>query len=265
MDGPSEFRPGRGGATILLALFGLSPVGLPGLGGCLEDGGASQAGPPVAAEVAPPAGPPSAEPSPVAPDPPVPTPPSDPSPRRGDTSAGFGSGPVSAGPPQPRDGAGPPPGSIPPIADMPRSPAGLPMLPVELEGERFLMELALDETTRRRGLGGRRRLARDRGMLFVHPRPEILGYWMKDCFMDIDIVYVDALGRVTATYRMKKEPPRRPDESLAAYHRRLPSYSSRRSAALVLEFAPGTLDRLDLRPGEPVGLDVTALRALATE
>ncbi|MGA0287762.1 MAG: DUF192 domain-containing protein, partial [Phycisphaerales bacterium] len=177
--------------------------------------------------------------------------------------------PVTAGPTPPRDSGGPgvadPPATIPPLSEMPRSPAGLPMLPIEVKGERFLMELCLDETSRRRGLGGRRTLARDRGMLFAHTRPEILGYWMKDCFMDIDIVYVDALGRVTATYRMKAEPPRRSDESIGAYQRRLPSYSSRRSAVLALEFAPGTLDRLDLRPGEALDIDVTTLRGLAQD
>lgn len=188
-----------------------------------------------------------------------------PPPASGDRDAGFGSSPVSAGPPQPAGEGDASAGSVPPLAEMPRSPAGLPMLPVVVKGERFLMELALDEPARRRGLGGRRSLARDRGMMFVHPRPEIQGYWMKDCFIDIDIVYVDVMGRVTATHRMKAEPPRRADESLAAYHRRLPSYSSRRPAALVLEFAPGTLDRLDLRMGETLDLDVTALRAISRE
>lgn len=149
--------------------------------------------------------------------------------------------------------------------DLPRSPAGLPMLPIEIKGERFLMELALDEPARRRGLGGRRSLEPDRGMLFAHPKPEILGYWMKDCLIDLDIVYVDAVGKVTALHRMKKEPPRSPGESLFDYQRRLPSYTSRRSAVLVLEFAPGTLDRLDLRMGEQLDLDVTKLRGMASE
>ena len=139
------------------------------------------------------------------------------------------------------------------------------MMPIEVKGQRFLMELALDEPARQRGLGGRRSLANDRGMLFAHPKPEILGYWMKDCFIDIDIVYVDATGKVTAVYRMKKEPPRKPGESLFDYHRRLPSYSSRRSAVLALEFAPGTLDKLDLRMGEQLDLDVTKLRGMASE
>jgi uncharacterized protein len=171
------------------------------------------------------------------------------------SAAGFGAGSESTAPDvaPPREG------------ELPRSPAGLPMLPIEVKGEKFLMELALDEPSRQRGLGGRRSLDPDRGMLFAHPRPEILGYWMKGCFIDLDMVYVDAMGKVTATHRMKKEPPRKPGESLYDYQRRLPSYSSRRSAVLALEFAPGTLDRLDLRMGEQLDLDVTKLREMSTE
>lgn len=139
------------------------------------------------------------------------------------------------------------------------------MMPIEVKGQTFLMELALDEPSRQKGLGGRRSLAPDRGMLFAHPKPEILGYWMKGCFIDIDIVYVDAVGKVTAVHRMKKEPPLKPGESLYDYHRRLPSYSSRRSAVLALEFAPGTIDRLDLRMGEQLDLDVTKFRGMSSE
>lgn len=139
------------------------------------------------------------------------------------------------------------------------------MMSIEVKGEKFLMELALDEPARQRGLGGRRSLEPDRGMLFVHKRPQIQNFWMKDCFIDIDIVYVDAQGKVTATHRMKKEPPRKPGESIVDYQRRLPGYSSRRSAVLALEFAPGTLDRLDIRMGEQLDLDVTKLRGMASE
>jgi uncharacterized membrane protein (UPF0127 family) len=203
----------------------------------------------------PPAAAPSAPSGGSAPTSPTPTvPPSTPGGRVPGSAAGFGgSGTTAGGDPPAREG------------ELPRSPAGLPMMPIDVKGQRFLMELALDEPTRQRGLGGRRSLANDRGMLFAHPKPEILGYWMKDCFMDIDIAYVDAVGKVTAVYRMKKEPPRKPGESLFDYHRRLPSYSSRRSAVLVLEFAPGTLDRLDLRMGEQLDLDVTKLRGMSSE
>ncbi len=162
-------------------------------------------------------------------------------------------------------GGGSSPSTTPPEGELPKSPAGLPMLPIEVKGSKFIMELALDEATRQRGLGGRRSLASDRGMLFVHKTPEIQSFWMKDCFIDIDIVYVDAQGKVTATYRMKKEPPRKPGESIVDYQRRLPGYSSRRSAVLALEFAPGTLDRLDIRMGEPLGLDMAKLRSMVRE
>ncbi len=150
--------------------------------------------------------PPPSGASPVSPSPA--TPPSPPGGRVPGSAAGFGAGSASTAPDvaPPREG------------ELPRSPAGLPMLPIEVKGEKFLMELALDEPSRQRGLGGHRSLAPDRGMLFAHPKPEILGYWMKGCFIDIDIVYVDAMGKITgassdeegAAAEARREPLRLP-------------------------------------------------------
>lgn len=158
---------------------------------------------------------------------------------------------------------GPP--ATPPEGSLPRSPAGLEVMPLLVKGERFLMEKAMTEQTRQRGLGGRSSLEPDRGMLFAYRHPEVMGFWMRDCLIDLDIAYLDVSGRVVAVHRMRKEPPRAPGESTPQYLARLPSYSSRRPAAIALEFAAGTLDRLDLRPGELIELDVTALRREAQD
>lgn len=158
---------------------------------------------------------------------------------------------------------GPP--ATPPEGSLPRSPAGLEVMPLLVKGERFLMEKAMTEQTRQRGLGGRTSLEPDRGMLFAYRHPEVMGFWMRDCLIDIDIAYLDVTGRVVAVHRMRKEPPRAPGESTQQYLARLPNYSSRRPAAIALEFAAGTLDRLDLRPGELIELDVTALRREAQD
>lgn len=166
--------------------------------------------------------------------------------------------------PSPTPPASPPP-APPPEGSLPRSPAGLEVMPLVVKGERFLMEKAMTEQARQRGLGGRSSLEPDRGMLFAYRHPEVMGFWMRDCLIDIDIAYLDATGRVVAVHRMRKEPPRAPGESTQQYLSRLPSYSSRRPAVIALEFAAGTLDRLDLRPGESIELDVTALRREAKD
>jgi len=160
-------------------------------------------------------------------------------------------GPAAAEPQRPLTGA------------MPRSAAGLPQMELEIKGERFILEMAMDEPTRRRGLSGRPVLMPGRGMIFVHDRPQTLGYWMWECLIDIDMIYLDREGRVTATHRMKKEPPRRPNESEIDYARRLPHYSSMRPAVFAIELPTGSLDRLDLRLGEVIEFDHEGLRRLA--
>jgi hypothetical protein len=42
----------------------------------------------------------------------------------------------------------------------------------------------------------------DGGMLFVFPEPRMLSFWMYECLIDIDVIFLDASGTVTAIHRM---------------------------------------------------------------
>lgn len=141
----------------------------------------------------------------------------------------------------------------------PHPESGLSRIQIPIAGESFTFEIADQRHERARGLGGRERLGRNEGMIFVYKRPEILGYWMKDCLIDIDIAYVRSDGRIMSVHRMKKEPPPREGERLSAYEDRLPRYSSRHLVQFALEFAPGTLQRLGLKPGQVIQLPRTEL------
>ena len=132
--------------------------------------------------------------------------------------------------------------------------SGLPTIKIPIAGESFTFEIADDAWERARGLSGRKRLGKDEGMLFAYARPEILGYWMKNCLIDIDIVYVRRDGRIMAVHRMKKEPPRRDGEFLSEYEARLPRYSSKHIVQFALEFPAGTIDRLKLKEGQRLTL-----------
>jgi uncharacterized membrane protein (UPF0127 family) len=103
----------------------------------------------------------------------------------------------------------------------------------------------------------------DRGMLFVFPEQRPRTFWMADTLIDLDIIFLDGDGRVVAMQEMRAEPPRRNDESAAAYHARLPRYSSRVPAVFAIELAAGSLGLLGLEVGDPVDLDIERLRALA--
>jgi uncharacterized membrane protein (UPF0127 family) len=127
---------------------------------------------------------------------------------------------------------------------------------VTINGHDFNLELALDDDTRFQGLSDRDHIASDGGMLFVFDRPRRLQFVMRRCLVPIDIVFLDPAGRVTAMHEMQVEPYDRPE-------RQLTRYGSGYPAQFVLEFAGGTLEKLDLAPGDRVELPLAALKARA--
>lgn len=134
---------------------------------------------------------------------------------------------------------------------------------IMLAGRAFTLEVADDEPRRSRGLGGRESIPADGGMLFIFPAAAVRSFWMRDCLVDIDIMFLDPRGRITAVHRMTPEPPRRDDETEAAYLGRLRSYASLYPAQFVIELQAGSLDALGLRVDQKVELDLARLKALA--
>ncbi len=134
---------------------------------------------------------------------------------------------------------------------------------VVIAGETFRLELAVTEKSRARGLGGRTTIDADGGMLFVFRHARQRTFWMKDCRFDIDVMFLDDRGRITAVHRMKKQPPRADDESVAAYEDRLKHYPSRGPARFVIELKTGSIDRLKVKPGQTIKLDLSRLKKKA--
>ncbi len=134
---------------------------------------------------------------------------------------------------------------------------------VVIAGETFRLELAVTEKSRARGLGGRMTIDADGGMLFVFRHARQRTFWMQDCLVDIDVMFLDDRGRITAVHRMKKQPPRADDESAAAYEYRLKRYPSRRPSRFAIELQPGSIDRLRIKPGQTIKLDLPRLKKKA--
>lgn len=132
---------------------------------------------------------------------------------------------------------------------------GADVAAVDIGGKRFYLELALDNATRVKGLSGRTFIEEDGGMLFVFPRPANQNFVMRDCPIPIDIIFLDATGRIVAMHQMTPEEPRRPDESPDAYERRLKLYPSRFAAQYAIELRGGMLDSLKLSDGQKIELD----------
>lgn len=136
---------------------------------------------------------------------------------------------------------------------------------VTIDGRTFTLELALDDATRTKGLGQRTELAPDGGMLFSFPRSDERYFVMRDCFIDIDIIFLDGAGNVTATHHMPAEPPRGEGEGEVgdylnrAYASRLKRYGSRYAAKYAIEIPGGALETLDVNPGDRIDLDTEML------
>jgi uncharacterized membrane protein (UPF0127 family) len=134
---------------------------------------------------------------------------------------------------------------------------------VKIAGERFKLEISADVETRTRGLQGRTEIPADGGMLFAFPRPLQQSFWMEDCLVDIDIIFLDGQGRVTATHTMKVEPARRAEETQLAYQRRLRGYTSVYPAQFAIELKAGTIERLGIGIDGKIELDLPRLKAMA--
>ncbi len=161
-----------------------------------------------------------------------------------------------------------------------------PVQVVKVGGETFHLEIADTDAVRMKGLGQRTHIDDDGGMLFVFTAvqdPARGGFVMRDCPIDIDIIYVDGAGRVGNWHAMKAE-PRGPDEGTVGetgvdangnpvalspgaerYEERLrkSKYEARYGYQFAIELKGGTIEsRLKgkLKEGDKIDLPLEALK-----
>lgn len=126
---------------------------------------------------------------------------------------------------------------------------------VQIGDRTFTLELALDDATRTQGLMHRESLAEDGGMLFVFPSAAVRGFWMKNCLMDLDIIFLDGMGYVTAVHTMTAPPP----GSKGPF----PSWSSVTPAQFAIEIQPGLAKQLGVKRGDQIELPLKRLKSRA--
>lgn len=68
----------------------------------------------------------------------------------------------------------------------------------------YEVEIAADQTSREHGLMDRREMAADHGMLFEFQTREPVTFWMKDTYLSLDMVFIDADGRVARVFENAK-------------------------------------------------------------
>ena len=133
---------------------------------------------------------------------------------------------------------------------------------VKLDGTSYTLDIVADDETRERGLGGVTSLPEYGGMLFVFKDSRLRSFVMRDCLIDIDIIFLDPTGRIVAMHHMPFEAPRAEDESLSIYERRLKRYSSRFNAKYAIEIIGGRLEGMNLKEGQLIKLDPEYLESI---
>ncbi len=111
---------------------------------------------------------------------------------------------------------------------------------VELQGQRYQVEIADDNGERARGLMFRDAMAEGNGMLFIHDRQMPLAYWMKNTRIPLDILYFDRDRKLVSQQR---------DVPPCSLGDRCPPYPSDAPALYVLELNAGQAARLGLKDG----------------
>ncbi len=131
---------------------------------------------------------------------------------------------------------------------------------VRIKGVNFKLELALTPEERAEGLMGRREIAADGGMLFVFPNqppfPAELSFWMKNCLVPIDLLFLDPDGRVVAVHEMEPPLPGTADHEL-------PAYRSSAPAQFAIELKGGRAAELGVTIGDVIELRFEELLKMA--
>jgi uncharacterized membrane protein (UPF0127 family) len=113
----------------------------------------------------------------------------------------------------------------------------------------FTAEVAATEAEKAKGLMYRQSLAKDRCMFFVYAESGPHAIWMKNCLIALDVVWIDADGRVQEL--AERVPPCSPMVEDC------PTYGGTMDTRYFVEFPVGTVKRLGLKKGDRLGWDLT--------
>ena len=121
-----------------------------------------------------------------------------------------------------------------------RAGSGLALVTMPIGTETFTLEVADTEEARRRGLMYRQFMDANHGMIFVFQEEEELSFWMEATLIPLDILYLDAAGRVVSVKGMRpRDRTGVPSDGPAMY---------------AIELNRGTAARVGVKPGDTLAL-----------
>jgi len=121
---------------------------------------------------------------------------------------------------------------------------------IEMGGAAAVLEPAVTDAARQRGLMFRKELGADRGMLFVYPKRRFLAFWMKNTSIPLSIAFVRRDGKIINIEKM------RPFLTEV-------TYESAEPCRFAIEMNRGWFERHGLKAGDFIHLppEVTVLEA----
>jgi len=129
--------------------------------------------------------------------------------------------------------------ALPAAAQLAQFPTA-PLTIVTASGpQRFTVEVATTPAQMEQGLMFRRSLAPDAGMIFDFTAPAAAAMWMKNTLIPLDMLFVDAQGRIIGIHER-------------AVPESLDTIASPAPARAVIELNGGTAARLGIRAGDKV-------------
>lgn len=119
-------------------------------------------------------------------------------------------------------------------------------LPVTLpNGKVIKAEVLVKPEDMMRGMMFRDSLAADRGMLFFHSQPGKYSYWMYQCKLPLDIIWMDSSRKIV---EISANTPPCPSKSA----KECPSFGGHQDAKYVLELNGGAAARNGITLGTPL-------------
>lgn len=120
--------------------------------------------------------------------------------------------------------------------------AGIKSIPLYIGQEKFMVEVADTPEKQLTGLMYREFIPDDFGMLFIYRTENYRSFWMKNCRVHLDIIFLDKNKQVV---NIHSNVPPCEDEPCK-------TYGSERPAQYVLELRGNRAKELNLKPGDTI-------------